>query len=212
MMKRLFACLAVLSLLAGGYFAYRHYYPYGTSSGIAKYLPSHALAVYTNGMLTDYRKKKNGAPVARWIADAYGFYCKRGDCALSRAVFTSFSALSRRVDAVHVSLHPVHKDRLDLLFFVKAPDGALEAFTRDLARVLPAKGCATAARNLKGRVIHEFRRAKDESPLGTERFSYFLADGYLIGSFSPFLVEEVVRTLDGQPSLFHARPWGSRVA
>ena len=62
MMKRLYAYLAVLFLLAGGYLAY-HYYPYVGSSGVARYLPSHALAVYTNGVLTDYRKKKTEPPL-----------------------------------------------------------------------------------------------------------------------------------------------------
>ena len=109
---------------------------------------------------------------------------------------------------MHVSLHPVHKERLALLFFVEAPDSTLEALVRNFAHVLPAEGCATTTRNLKGHVLHEFHWAEHKPPLEGERFSYFLADGYLIGSFSPFLVEEVVRTLGGQPSLFHARPQG----
>lgn len=92
------------------------------------------------------------------------------------------------------SLHISGKSSFDYLFYV--PVQGAEDYDK-LKRVLDAyrttSGFAYSTRKYHGFEIQEFTATADR-----KRFSYLLYQNYLVGSFTPFLVEDVIRQLSNR--------------
>lgn len=91
---------------------------------------------------------------------------------------------------IFLSLHIVAKGEVDYLFFVPVMDGE-DNFANQVIKVLDEKKrFDTDKREYQGVTIHEIM--KDGNT-----FSYIFHDNYFIGSFTPFLVEDVIRNTSG---------------
>jgi hypothetical protein len=107
-----------------------------------------------------------------------------------------------RTNRVAASLHVTAPDDFDYLFYLPLPAGPdRDLFVRVTAHFAKRRGYRTDSRNFGGFLIREITH----TPTGT-RFSYILHDAVVVGSYSPFLVEDVVRTLN-QTSTLNPNPW-----
>jgi hypothetical protein len=107
-----------------------------------------------------------------------------------------------RTNRVAASLHVTAPDDFDYLFYLSLPAGPdRDLFVQVTTHFAKRRGYRTDSRNFGGFLIQEITHA----PTGT-RFSYILHDAVVVGSYSPFLVEDVVRTLN-QTSTLNPNPW-----
>jgi hypothetical protein len=107
-----------------------------------------------------------------------------------------------RTNRVAASLHVTAPDDFDYLFYLPLPAGPdRDLFTEVTGHFAKRRGYRTDSRNFGGFLIREITH----TPSGT-RFSYILHREVVVGSYSSFLVEDVVRTLNGTSAL-KPNPW-----
>ena len=91
------------------------------------------------------------------------------------------------------AVHVVGSDALDATFFIKLPgSGALTRVQKALNQLQQATDLQRDQRQYDGHTIYELK----ESDTG-QVFSYIFYEQTLVGSFTPFLVEDVVRNITG---------------
>lgn len=89
-----------------------------------------------------------------------------------------------------ISLHIVSKGDLDYLFFVPIIEGEDNFASQVLKALDQRKGFSFDTHEYQGITIHEVIQGKNT-------FSYIFHKNYFIGSFTPFLVEDVIRNISG---------------
>ncbi len=92
------------------------------------------------------------------------------------------------------SIHLVSKNEFDFLYYVNVDDAARQSIAFDMLKSFQKGGAVRSMeRKYLGMSIHELSdKNKDYT------FSYIIKDNHLIGSFTPFLVEDVIRLAEGE--------------
>ena len=107
-----------------------------------------------------------------------------------------------RTNRVAASLHVTSPDDFDYVFYLPLAAGPdRDLFAKVTGHFAKRRGYRTDSRNFGGFLIREITH----TPSGT-RFSYILHKEVVVASYSPFLVEDVVRTLN-QASTLKPNPW-----
>jgi len=91
---------------------------------------------------------------------------------------------------VVISMHIVSKGDLDYLFFVPLSDGENNFVAQVIKALDERKHFSFDKREYQGVTINEVIQGKNT-------FSYIFHKNYFIGSFTPFLVEDVIRNVSG---------------
>lgn len=189
-MKRtpLLLTLTVFALLAAGYVAYEKIFnkkplnPWDL-------VPSQTILVYEKDMCTTCMDEIQQS--AFWeIVDRASFYEKNADSLKSK-----LSGVLRDQKGLLVSAHITRKDDFDFVYYLPAtPD------LPDLTSHLNApKGYRMSERELNEVRIHELTG-------NHQTFSWIMIEDVWVGSFTPFLIEDVIRTYNGKKSFAAANP------
>jgi len=92
-----------------------------------------------------------------------------------------------------ISLHTISSTSFDFIFIVKIEKPEFqEQFIRINDHFAKHGNFNFDERNYHGQVINEIQDATSK-----ESFSYILSENHFIGSFTPFLIEDVIRTVQG---------------
>ncbi|HEY0652467.1 MAG TPA: hypothetical protein VGD65_05025 [Chryseosolibacter sp.] len=166
--------IGIVALLAGGYLAYIKLKPAPVKPW--DLVPADAIAVYEKDNCDDCVKAVGRSSV--WSVLENVFFYKRPVDTLRSRVHRVVAA--RR--GMLVSMHVTKKDELDLIFYL--PGGANLVSASDLSNV---KGHSLRTRAFNGVTISEIR-------IGQHVFSFANIEGVSVGSFTPFLVEDVIRS------------------
>jgi hypothetical protein len=103
---------------------------------------------------------------------------------------------------VVASLHVTSPDDFDYVFYLPLSSGNdRELFGKAVLHFTSGSGYRSDSRKFGGMLIREITHMPS-----TIRFSYILHESILVCSFSPFLLEDVVRTLN-QTSTFNPNSW-----
>ena len=94
---------------------------------------------------------------------------------------------------VLISLHVTSKTAFDFLYQVEVRDIESHSATWNALDQLGDRGYTTTQRNYLG---HSLTEIKD----GDKVFTYIFLQNYFVGSFTAFLVEDVIRTVNGSGS------------
>jgi hypothetical protein len=166
----------VLLFAAGGFFFYQQYY---SRSSVTHWdlVPANALMVYERDECSACVEQVHSSSLWKIIEQA-SFYNK----GLDSLKQTITPVLKESADLL-VSIHVTKKDDFDFVFYV--PDAKtrlasiIESFTR--------KKYTSRKRSFNNVEIHE-------TGLGKQFLSWTFIDDVWVGSFTPFLIEDVVRT------------------
>lgn len=187
--------LAILTAAAAYYFYQQdHYRP---KTDVWSFVPENALLVYETKNLPEVWEGLSEQPVGEVIASIpriqalqQGWH--RLDSAAQTGAASGNLATFLQDRPVYVSMHVSGKTSFDYLFYVPVKqaedDGALEKLLNSFRQ---DDSYRYSKRNYHDVEIHEFKDTRSN-----KIFAYLLQDDYLVGSFAPFLVEDVIRTFD----------------
>ena len=189
-MKRtpLLLTLAVLILIAGGYFLYEKVL---NKDPIRPWdlVPSETVFVYEKDICNTCIEEMEKSVVWQVIQRASA-RSKAGD-----SIKTKLNALMASGRSLLVSAHITRKDDFDFIYYLsdlKNPGEALSAISN-------TKGFRYSERELNAVKIHELSDAR-------LTFSWIALGNVWVGSFTPFLIEDVIRTYKGKPNFMKANP------
>ena len=179
---------ALLLLVAIG-LAYRYWYQTPETNAWSL-VPDNALVVYETDDFPAHWSHLTQSPLWNILQDVPDI--KRFEQRLSYLdSLVNLDLLSGRplLTAVHV----VGSDAIDATFFVKLSGaGALGRLQKALDQLQQAANLQPNQRQYDGYTIHELKDGKTD-----QVFSYIFYEQMLVGSFTPFLVEDVVRNIAG---------------
>ncbi len=195
----LLLALSIL-LLAGAYFGYR-WRERQLFSSVWAFIPQSAVLVLESAHpANDLRDWQESRPGGALRTLPYVQLLQARLTALEKA--SPGVADWLRGNRVAASLHVTAPDDFDYLFYLPLPAGPdNDQFGQVTTHFAKSRGYRTDSRNFGGFLIREITHSRS----GT-RFSYILHEKVVVGSYSPFLVEDVVRTLN-RGSTLNPNPW-----
>jgi hypothetical protein len=192
-LKRITIFLLLVSfLVAAGYFYYHNYmaqrsgiWNYVPGSAVLTYESEHAIDVWNNLLQTEYWSSLSEIASFRKVEDK--LYLLDSLTGKSGAL----DKLSRNIPFL-VSFHVVSSGDFDVVYYLDIKKGDSEDLFNEITTKLRANfKMEYRNRVYQGNRIHEIK----EKSAG-KTFSYFIHDDYWIGSFTPFLVEDVIRNIE----------------
>jgi hypothetical protein len=166
----------VLLLAAGGFFFYKQYY---SQSSITHWdlVPANALMVYERDGCASCVEQIHSSSL--WKIIEYASFYNKGLDSLRQSIEP---VLKESADLL-VSIHATKKDDFDFVFYVPNATDRLAGITESITR----KKYTSRKRIFNNVEIHE-------TGLGKQFLSWAFIDDVWVGSFTPFLIEDVVRT------------------
>lgn len=172
--------LGILVAVAGGYFLYDRF---AKDNKVSAWdlVPSETILVYESGPCESCQDQLRNSTVVSLIKEAVF----SGD-ADSLQRLTDF--VLTQVDAgTLVSLHVTRKDDFDFIFYAPAKPNLELQFNTVLGKLRSTKGIVYSEREYNGVRIYELSHKK-------RTFSWINIDNVLISTFTPVLIEDVIRT------------------
>ena len=180
--------LAVLILFAGGYYFYDKIFdkdplrPWDL-------VPSETIFVYEKDICHSCIEEMQKS--AFWqIIERASFYSKPVDSLKSK-----FNSLIGSGKNLLVSAHITRKDDFDFIYYLSDAKSMIDPVSRFSA----LKGYRYSERELNETRIHELS-------LNKHTFSWVVIEDVWVGSFTPFLIEDVIRTYNGKRNFNKANP------
>lgn len=176
--------LGVIFLLVAGYFFYEKFIVKGAAQPWDM-VPSDAILVYEKSSCHSCFETLNKSSIAT-VIERIALYKRPID-----SIQYQVNSLLKDKTEYLVSAHVTKKDEIDLVYYlplkIESENTTLNFFRSDRYKY--------STREFNSIKIHELR-------LANQVFSFALIDGVWIGSFTPFLIEDVVRTYkEDTPSL-----------
>lgn len=194
-MKRtpLLLTLAVFALLAGGYVVYEKILNKDPLTPW-ELVPSQTILVYEKDVCTTCIDEMQQG--ALWeIIERASFYEKNAD-----SVKSKLTGVIRDRKGLLVSVHITRKDDFDFIYYLPVtPD-----LPDPTSHFATPKGYRYSERQLNEVKIHELTA-------NHLTFSWIMIENVWVGSFTPFLIEDVIRTYNGKRSFAEANPEMSRL-
>lgn len=175
--------IGILLLITGGYYLYTQGFD-KKSIGVWDVVPADALAVYESDVCKNCIDKTKQTAVWK-VIEQTALYNKPVD-SLRERVVNLFEEGSRYL----ISVHPIKKDDFDFIFFTDQPKISQEHF-----KSLQNTAYKYTTREFSSVVINELR-------ISNQIFSWCSIDKVWVASFTPFLIEDVIRTHNSRKSGF----------
>ena len=91
-----------------------------------------------------------------------------------------------------ISMHPISSEQFDFIFYLELPENAGQEILDLVIRNTRIQGMYKYnSRDFLDHRIYEINQIDEEVS-----FSYFIYHGYFVGSYTPFLIEDVIRNLE----------------
>jgi hypothetical protein len=175
--------LAIVVLTIGGYYAYELYYKQRVKQAW-ELIPKDAIAVYEKNDCAACIEEVGSSVPWRLFWTASHF--QQSQDSIATAIFDSF----KKLKGVVVSLHITKKDDFDFLFYFPLPKNTAQLN-------LPYEG-KSRKRMLNGVEIFEIS-------IAGQLFSFTVIDQVWVGSYTPFLLEDVIRNHTKGSDASHTR-------
>ncbi len=193
-MKKPILIVALLALITAAGFFYYYEQDYSKRVEIWKLVPDHALFAYENKNTIVHWNKLITSPVGETLKRLPGF-ARFGTNMLQ---MDSLSGKKGELDQLFhgneflVSAHIISATEFDFLFFLDIGNSNGKNAFREIRKDLE-KGhhYRMVRRVFQGVDITELKKRNAE-----DVFSFILYDDYFIGSYTPFLVEDVIRNIN----------------
>lgn len=178
--------LAVLILTVGGYYLYERIL---TKQPVRPWdlVPSETIFVYESDICESCIDELQKSTLWQIVSRA-SFYSKPADSLQAR-----LKSILDRGRGLLVSGHIIRKDDFDFIYYLNGVSNLAEP----LSQLPRLKGYRYSERQLNDIRIHELTRDR-------HTFSWIIIDNVWAGSFTPFLIEDVIRTHKGKRSFVAA--------
>lgn len=180
--------IAVLVLLAGGYYLYENVL---NKEPLRPWelVPSETVFVYEKDACQSCIEDMQKNPVWEILSRA-AFYTEPTDSLRGK-----LNGIISRGAGLLVSAHITRKDDFDFVYYLSG----IQNLQEDLLRFTQLKNYRYSERELNEVKIHELTMNK-------QTFSWVVIRDVWVGSFTPFLIEDVIRTYNGKPNFNRANP------
>ncbi len=187
----LFITLGIIILSASGYFLYRQL---GNKNKINPWdlVPAETILVYESGPCDDCRDQLKNSSVVSIVKEA--IFSSEGD---SLRHLTDF-VLSQLESGTLISLHVTRKDDFDFLFYAPSRPQLEQQFTTVLEKLRKNKNIIFSEREYNGVKILELSQKK-------KTFSWIKIENVWISTFTPILIEDVIRMYKSGGSTYKER-------
>jgi hypothetical protein len=175
--KYTFLIIAGVILLAAGIYYFQKNYLPQKPADAWDLVPATALIVYERDDCKTCLENIHQSPLWNIIENA-SFYNKELD-----SLKNSLKQTLASTEDLTISIHATKKDDFDFVFYIPALPEQLS----QVAKAFEGKQYHHSKREFSDIEIHETSFAK-------QTFSWALVDGIWVGSFTPFLIEDVIRT------------------
>lgn len=170
--------LGFILLLAGSFFIYQYFFK-KTPLSAWNIIPEQTVLIYEVGDCSNCFDKVNGTTISELYSSL--IFNFSDEDSLKRA----FSFLTNPQKGQVISLHVTSKDNFDFIYYY--PKHHVSQFESIVNSWRNVKGSRFSERILNGVSIQELRVDK-------RLFSWTVLDEVWVGSFTPFLIEDVIRT------------------
>ena len=170
--------LGFILLLAGSFFIYQYFFK-KTPLSAWNIIPEQTVLIYEVGDCSGCVDKVKGTAISELYSSLIFNYSDEDS--LKRA----FSFLTNPQKGQVISLHVTSKDNFDFIYYY--PKHHVSQFESTVNSWRNVKGPRFSERILNGVSIQELR-------VGKRLFSWTVLDEVWVGSFTPFLIEDVIRT------------------
>jgi hypothetical protein len=167
-------------------------------------VPSNAAWIYESQDVIAHANKLFASEVWKGLQNIEVFSNMRSSFLVLDSITGGDGSLDRLLkgNPILISCHVVKNDSFDFLFSFQIEDkGSTEGFYKAILFFQETHGLKKNERIYKGLKIHELKHPKS----GEIVFSYLVHRDVFAGSFTPFLVEDIIRVLVGEDEgFFHS--------
>ncbi|MDZ7604052.1 MAG: hypothetical protein U5K79_00360 [Cyclobacteriaceae bacterium] len=191
-MKKAVFIIFILALLSAGAFFYLQHYNRRTIDPW-KMVPANAILVYENSNLVDGWNKIIDKPVWKTLQNIPYFMRWQQSLAELDSLSGKNGTIDRllRNKELIISMHKTAAENFDFLFTLDlGNEDGLNAFNEAIENLKSKTGITSRKRTYQGLEIMEIIEKG-----GKSTFTYFVYMNVVSGSFTPFLVEDVVRNI-----------------
>jgi PAS domain-containing protein len=181
--------LIIVLALIGGYYLYERILNKQVFT-IAMLVPSNAVFVYEGGLLTDIYTKWKDSPIGKsFEASSFiqGIDIVLND--LDTLIKSNQNQEFVGSKSMLISMHVISKDDFDFIYYFRLDQNDTRVLLQILDKLEKGKYSISES-NYEGIPIKEIK-------LENGTLSFILHEGYFICSKTPFLIEDVVRTIKG---------------
>lgn len=196
-MKRFLIIIAILLLAGAGYFTYEKWVKHADITKWS-FVPADATMVLEMELMNDY-DEISGYPIWNTLKETKGFSQIEENLAFLDSINGQggFQAIFKEVPVL-IATHNIASDDLDFLFVVDIQNISQNTFVGAAIGRLKKKGFRFKTRNYNGYKISEI--SKDG-----RIFTCIFFKNFLLASFTPYLVEDAIRTIEGGQTSFRER-------
>lgn len=189
-MRKIIITLVLVTISGGGYLLYESWFK-SEQLTLWSLVPESAVLVYENTDLIDTWNRLQTIPTWESISNIQSIDQLDGHLTLLDSLMGGDDILQRITskNPVLISLHITSQNQFDFLFQLEVNNIESHAAVWQALDQLKDKGFRSDKRNYQGHTLTEITRDEDV-------LTYIFYQNYFIGSFTPFLVEDVIRTID----------------
>lgn len=189
-MKQFLIIISILLLAGAGYFTYEKWVKHADVNKWS-FIPSDASMVFEMELLKNYREIY-GFPAWKRLKETAAFRGIEEDIAYLDSINGKggFQAIFEETPVL-VSAHNIANDKLDFLFVVDIQNISQNTFVGATIGRLQNSGLRFKTRNYNGYKISEISE-------GSRIFTCIFFKNYFLASFTPYLVEDAIRTIEDE--------------
>ncbi len=166
---------------------------YEQKADIWKLIPGNAVLAYENQNIIDNWNGMLGKPVWNTLQEMPYFSAWKESLEMADSLSGKDGSLDKlfRNKTIVTSVHIVSSKKFDFLFFLDLNDDGNKAFQKIRQAILKNRLVKSGTRVYQDYTLQELKNKNDNG-----LFTYFIHKGVLIGSYTPFLVEDVIRNIE----------------
>ena len=201
----LYSLIGLLVLGAGGGYYWFQWRDNTPGRPLKELVPAHAVMVYgSQNLHTEWQQLKEH-PMGELLEGMPFFTELEKQYAYLDTLGTGISFSKAWLEQpVYISMHLTGRSGFDFIYYVELPGRAQQGSLAGLHEHFKADPTLRyKEREFEGRTIHQFEQRE-----GSQSFYYFTEGNYFVGSFTGYLLEDVIRHLtdDGKDHFFAQHP------
>ena len=193
-MKQFAITILAISLLGIGYVFYEQWFKTSNET-LWSFVPESAIAVFENENLLDTWESLQSTETWNNLSNVHSFGLIGDRLNSLDTVMGGNGALAKITNnnRLLTSLHITSEHQFDFLFQIEIDDIESHAGVWQALDKIQEMGFRSQSRTYQGHTLTEITD-------GESAFTYIFYQNFFIGSFTPFLVEDVIRTIDTKGS------------
>ena len=190
-MKKLVLFIGIVLVLGGGYVFYTYYYT-EKNKDIWSFVPESALMIYETSDAEESYSQIKKTDWGRGIGADFWKGISGGILDYDTSTYDDKIGWSLKNTQILISIHVVAKEELDAVYYVNiSKKNTVKILQQYTDKFIANTSSTLTTRAFDSRLVFEIANSELQ-------FSYFMEDGVLAISRTPFLIEDIIRTIDSK--------------